>query len=426
MTTGGWDRNHQFDVTAREDGGPRVEGPQRPGAGGPGVVDDLVHAQLLGEAGLEPPGATRIAELVRRADPLLSADDVIDAVGRVQARVSGLGPLDRFLADPQVTDVLVNGPGPVWLERAGRVEVTDVVLDRSTIDLLVERIVAPLGRRVDPASPVVDGRLADGSRVHVVVPPLAVDGPCVTIRRFATRSIDLATVAEPGTVELLRWAVRARSNLIVVGGTGSGKTTLLNALATSIPRTERVVTVEDAAELRLPSDHVVRLETRPSSVEGIAAVSCRDLVRNALRMRPDRLVVGEVRGGEALDMVQAMNTGHDGSLSTLHANGCEDGVRRLETLVLLAGVGLPLDAVRDHLAAAVDLVVHIARDGRGGRRIAEVAEVLGPEDRPHPTALGADRRATRSIADAQGVHALPVRSGREPSAGPPSPAWCNR
>ncbi|MBA3282259.1 MAG: CpaF family protein [Acidimicrobiia bacterium] len=262
-------------------------------------MDELVHARLLGEADLEPPAPTRIAELVRQVDPLLSTAAVGDAVDRVRARVSGLGPLDPLLADPAVTDVLVNGPGPVWVERAGRIESTDIVLDRSTIDLLVERIVAPLGRRVDPASPVVDGRLADGSRVHVVVPPLAVDGPCVTIRRFAARAIHLGAVAEPGTVALLRWAVRARSNVIVVGGTGSGKTTLLNALATSIPRSERVITVEDAAELRLPSDHVVRLETRPSSVEGVAAVSCRELVRNALRMRPDRLIVGEVRAGEA-------------------------------------------------------------------------------------------------------------------------------
>lgn len=292
MTIGRRTRGHRFEVPAAR--------PAQPVA----AVDELVHARLLGEADLEPPAPTRIAELVRQVDPLLSTAAVGDAVDRVRARVSGLGPLDPLLADPAVTDVLVNGPGPVWVERAGRIEATDVVLDRSTIDLLVERIVAPLGRRVDPASPVVDGRLADGSRVHVVVPPLAVDGPCVTIRRFAARAIHLSAVAEPGTVALLRWAVRARSNVIVVGGTGSGKTTLLNALATSIPRSERVITVEDAAELRLPSDHVVRLETRPSSVEGVAAVSCRELVRNALRMRPDRLIVGEVRAGEALDMVQ--------------------------------------------------------------------------------------------------------------------------
>lgn len=424
MTVPDRGRGHRLVQSVAEATGRLATEAQRPSAPGATGIDELVHARLLGEAGLEPLRATRIAELVRETDPLLSAVGVAEAVGRVQARVSGLGRLDRFFADPEVTDILVNGPGPVWVERAGRVEVTDVALDRETIDLLVERIVSPLGRRVDPASPVVDARLADGSRVHVVVPPLAVDGPCVTIRRFATRTIDLSTVAGPGSVELLRWAIRARANVIVVGGTGSGKTTLLNALAASIPRTERVVTVEDAAELRLPSDHVVRLETRPASVEGVAAVSCRDLVRNALRMRPDRLVVGEVRGGEALDMVQAMNTGHDGSLSTLHANGCEDAIRRLETLVLLAGVGLPLDAVREHLAAAVDLVVHIARDGGGRRRVVEVAEVLRPGERAETASAG--RRATRGIADTEGVHTLPLRDGREPSAGPPLPSWLGR
>jgi len=396
-------------------------------------LDALVHRRIVASSVDPVPVPAQIASLVRQADPLLSAGEVDAAVSRVQARVSGLGPLEILLSDPSVSDVLVNGPGPVWVERGGRVEATEVVLDRATIDLLVERILAPLGRRVDPASPVVDARLADGSRVHVVVPPLAVDGPCLTIRRFSTRRIGVDAVAAPTVVELLRWAVRARANVVVAGGTGSGKTTLLNALAASIPREERVITIEDAAELRLPSDHVVRLETRPASVEGAAAVSCRELVRNALRMRPDRLVVGEVRGGEALDMVQAMNTGHDGSLSTIHANGCEDAMRRLETLVLLAGVGLPLDAVRDHLAAAVDLVVHIARDAAGHRSVVEVAEVRLPgtgqglPEEPAGRAAGrGDRRATRPVADALGVHALPRRSGREPGAGPPSPAWCRR
>ena len=373
------------------------------------TLDDRVHRQLLDDAGGDQVGAGRIAELVRREDPLLSVGGVGEAVARVQARVSGLGPLESLLGDPAITDVLVNGPGPVWVERAGELEVTSVVLDRPGIDLLVERIVAPLGRRVDPASPVVDARLADGSRVHVVVPPLAIDGPCLTIRRFATRRIGLEEVAPPDVAELLRWAVRARANIVVVGGTGSGKTTLLNALGACIPSHERVVTVEDAAELRFPSDHVVRLETRPASVEGVAAVDCRELVRNALRMRPDRLVVGECRGGEALDMVQAMNTGHDGSLSTLHANGCDDALRRLETLVLLAGVGLPLDAVRDHIAAAVDLVVHIARDGGGRRRVMAVGEVVPPGDRSGPDGFG----ACRILADLDGLRRVPTRGHRD-------------
>jgi pilus assembly protein CpaF len=280
---------------------------------------------------------------------------------------------------------------------------------------LVEQVVAPLGRRVDPASPVVDARLADGSRVHVVVPPLAVDGPCVTIRRFAARAVALEDMAPPGTAALLRWAVKARANLVVSGGTGSGKTTLLNALGREVAAGERIVTVEDAAELRLPSDHVVRLESRPASAEGTGEVSCRELLRNALRMRPDRLVVGEVRGAEAFDLLQAMNTGHDGSLSTVHANGAAEAIGRLETLALLAGVGLTQETVRDHLAVALDLVVHVSRGADGTRRVTEVIEVPGPAagrgSVPPPRA--------RLLADGGGLQATAQRGGREPSAGPP-------
>ncbi|MCU1455564.1 MAG: CpaF, partial [Acidimicrobiales bacterium] len=342
-------------------------------------VDDLVHRRLLAEL---PPAADvaprRVAELVRAADPLLSALEVGEAVGRVLARIGGLGPLEPLLADPEVTDILVNGPGPVWVDGAGGLRCTAIVLDRPAIDLLVERVVAPLGLRADPASPMVDARLPDGSRVNVVVPPLAVDGPCLTVRRFAARPVAVDDMAAPPVAALLRWAVRSRANVIVSGGTGAGKTTLLNALAAEIGTTERVITVEDAAELRLPGDHTVRLEARPSSAEGLGAVTIRDLVRNALRMRPDRLLVGEVRGGEALDMLQAMNTGHDGSLSTCHANGPDDALRRLETMVLLAESGLSLEAVRDHLASAVDLVVHVVRRRDGCRVVAAVAEVVAP------------------------------------------------
>ena len=384
-----------------------------------GAIDRQVHRWILDAPG-PLPTADEIATRVRTTAPLLSADEVAQTVQRVRASVDGLGPLEPLLADDDVTDVLVNGPGPVWVERAGRIEPTSVTIDRATIELLVERIVAPLGRRVDAANPVVDGRLADGSRVHVVVPPLAIDGPCLTIRRFGTRRIELDHVAPPTVADLLRWAVGARANIIISGGTGSGKTTLLNALAASIAPGERVITVEDAAELRLPLDHVVRLETRPSTVEGTVAVTFRDLVRNALRMRPDRLIIGEVRAGEALDMVQAMNTGHDGSLSTIHANGCEDAIRRLETLVLLADVGLPLGAVRDHLAAAVDLVVHIARSADGHRTVTQVAEVVGPGG----AETDPSRRATVLIADGLGVHRLPKRGRRSPAAAPPDPSWC--
>ncbi len=297
----------------------------------------------------------------------------------VPARRSGpgLGPLQPLMTDPAVSDVLVNGDGAVWVERAGTLRDTGLRLERSLVELLIERVVAPLGLRVDRSSPLVDARLPDGSRVNAVVPPLAVDGPCLTIRRFATRPVPLAAFCPPGVAELLTWMVRARWNIVVSGGTGAGKTTLLNALAGFIADDERVVTVEDAAELQLARANIVRLEARPANAEGAGRVTVRDLVRNALRMRPDRIIVGECRGAEALDMLQAMNTGHDGSLSTCHANGPEDALRRLETMVLLAGLALPLDAVRDQLASAVDAVIQMARHSGGARAVVEVAEVVG-------------------------------------------------
>lgn len=385
--------------------------PTAPNTGGPsGGVDvvDRVHRQIQAEP-VANRGPHRIVELVRRADPLQSTAEVERAVAGVQARTWGLGPLEDLLADPAVTDVMVNGRGPVWVERAGELVATGIVMDDAAISLAVERILAPLGRRVDPVSPVVDARLGDGSRVHVVVPPVAVDGPCLTIRRFGTRAVPLAEIASPPVARLLTAAVRDRLNVVVLGATGSGKTTLLNALASAIPSGERIITVEDAAELRLPGDHVIRLETRTASVEGVPPITCGDLVRNALRMRPDRLIVGEVRGPEAVDMVQAMSTGHDGSLCTLHANGPDDALRRLETLVLFAGLGLPLPAVRDHLAAAIDLVVHIARQPDGRRRVVEVAEVCLP---------GPDGPRTRPLTDAETVRCSPTRVRRVGAAPP--------
>lgn len=282
------------------------------------------------------------------------------------------GVLGSLLADADVTEIMVNGPGEVWVERHGCLARSGVLIDRPAIDALVERTVAAAGRRVDRASPIVDLRLHDGSRVNVVLAPLAVDGPCVTIRRFRARALPLDAFAAAPVAALLVGLVRSRANLLVSGSTGAGKTTLLNALATAIPAAERVVTIEDTAELRLPLPHVVRLEARPASADGTGAVTLRDLVRTVLRMRPDRIVVGECRGGEALDLLQAMHTGHRGTLGTIHANDPLDALRRLETLVLLAGSGLPVVAVRDQIDSALDAVIHVGRGADGARHIESV------------------------------------------------------
>ena len=332
----------------------------------------------------------------------------------------GREAIERYLRDPSVSEIMVNGPGPVWIERDGRVEATGTILDAETIELLIEQTVAPLGRRIDRSSPMVDARLADGSRLNAVVPPVAVDGPYVTIRRFSVRPIPLDDFAGPGVVAALRWAVAARCNLVVSGGTGAGKTTLLNALAASIPSGERVVTVEDAAELALASDHVVRLEARPADRDGVASVTIRQLVRNALRMRPDRIIVGEVRGAETLDMLQAMNTGHEGSLSTCHANSPDDAISRLETMVLLDGGAVPLPAVRDQITAAVDLVVHVARRPRGGRRITSVAEIDRAGDRD------GGRPRLHPVADEHRLLCLPAVAPRLSDAAAPDRGWLER
>ncbi|MFN2607734.1 MAG: CpaF family protein [Acidimicrobiales bacterium] len=372
-----------------------------------------VHARLLAEgSGAVLPD--RVAALVGEEAPLLGAASRARVVEEVLAEVQGLGPLEPLLADPAVTEVMINGPGRVWVERAGRLERVPLALDAGAIDHLIEKVVGPLGLRVDRSSPLVDARLPDGSRVNAVVPPLAVDGPCLTIRRFGTRPVGLDAFGGPGTCALLAWAVTARLNLLVSGGTGAGKTTLLNALGGHIPAGERVVTVEDAAELRLPGEHVVRLEARPANAEGAGAVRVRDLVRNALRMRPDRILVGEVRGPEALDMLQAMNTGHEGSLSTCHANSPADALRRLETMVLMGDVDLPLDAIRTQLESALDLVVQVARAPSGARCITEVAEIVEG---------GTGRGRTRLVADVNGVVALPGRPGRVAGAPAADPAW---
>jgi pilus assembly protein CpaF len=350
-----------------------------------------VHARLLRSPALtdlagpggEPAVRAAVAELLRDEEPLLSAARLELLVAELTDEIAGLGPLEPLLADPEVTEVMVNGPGRAYVERAGRLEPVSLALDERDIVRLVERVVAPLGLRLDRSSPMVDARLPDGSRVHAVIPPLAIDGPHVTIRRFGTRAVPLEAFGLDATsAAFLAWAVEAGWNVLVAGGTSAGKTTLLNALSRAIPPGERIVTIEETAELRLAQSHVVRLESRPSNAEGAGAVSVRDLVRTALRMRPDRVVVGEVRGGEALDMLQALNTGHDGSLSTVHANSAFDALSRLETLVLLADIGLPIAAIRAQLVSAVDGVVHVVRHRGGARRVAVIAEVVVLDERP--------------------------------------------
>jgi pilus assembly protein CpaF len=294
----------------------------------------------------------------------------------------GLGPLEELLSDSAVEEVMVNGPERVYVERRGRIEPTAVHFEsQQALRDTIERILAPLGRRVDELSPMVDARLGDGSRVNVVIPPLSVDGPALSIRRFTAARPDPDELVASGTLttelrDLLAAAVRSRRSILVSGGTGSGKTTLLNALSAYIDPAERVITIEDAAELRLRQPHVVRLESRPPSVEGRGEVTIRDLLRNALRMRPDRIVIGEVRGREALDLLTALNTGHDGALSTVHANSPVDALRRLETLSLMAGLGLPHDAIREQVRRGIQMIVHLARSPGGDRRVVEVGEVV--------------------------------------------------
>jgi pilus assembly protein CpaF len=351
------------------------------------ALDELAGSlrdRLLGEAAQHAGGDLheRIRELVDREAGLLDDDARGRLVARVAERSFGLGPLEPLLSDPTVDEVMVNGAERVWVEREGRIEPTAArFAGESDLRHAIERILAPLGRRVDEAEPLCDARLPDGSRVNVVVAPLALDGSILTIRRFRPRGFGPADLVANGTWaqplhDLLRSAVRARCNVLISGGTGSGKTTTLNALTEFIDAQERIVTVEDAAELRLRHAHVVRLEARPASLEGRGEVTVRRLVRNALRMRPDRIVVGEVRGGEALDMLSAMSSGHDGSLSTVHAGSPEEALRRVETLALMAGLGLPHEAVRDQVAGALDLVVHQARLPDGSRRVVAVSEVV--------------------------------------------------
>jgi pilus assembly protein CpaF len=372
----------------------RPGGPERRAA----AVDDLrrkTHDRLIDELGpeLQDDRLTEEELTFKVRDRLgaalrgvsLSAAERADVVQEVLDDVLGYGPVNRYLKDDSVTEVMVNGPGRIYIERHGRIErVPESFLDEDHLRRIIDKIVSQVGRRVDESTPMVDARLPDGSRINAVTTPLAYDGPFLTIRKFSTEALGMQDLVRLGTLtggaaRFLEACVAGRLNIVVSGGTGTGKTTLLNALSAAIGPDERIVTIEDAKELQLRQEHVLSMEARPPNIEGRGAVTIRDLVRNALRMRPDRIVVGEVRGGEALDMLQAMNTGHDGSLTTVHSNGPRDTLARIETMTLMAGLDLPVRAIRDQMGSAVDLVVHLSRLRDGTRRITHITEVVGVE-----------------------------------------------
>ena len=355
-----------------------------------------IHRKLIGRLDLStvaeiPPEQlsgiikTVIESLITAEGIPLTRSERERLVMEIQHETLGFGPLEPLLQDPEISDIMVNGPDQVYVEKSGKIRKIDSVFkDNDHLMTIIERIVSKVGRRVDESSPLVDARLPDGSRVNVIIPPLALDGPVISIRRFGIDPIKIENlIANKSLTEEIAVAfkamVKARLNILVSGGTGSGKTTLLNNLSGAIPNNERIITIEDSAELILQQEHVVRLETRPPNIEGRGMVTQRDLVRNALRMRPDRIIVGEVRAGEALDMLQAMNTGHDGSISTVHANSPRDALSRLETMVLLAGFDIPSKAIREQVSSAIDVIIHVARLSDGTRKVMKVSEVTGLE-----------------------------------------------
>ena len=339
------------------------------------LTPEQVHAEV-----------SRLAESVLAQEAMpLSVSERERLVNDVQHELFGLGPLEPLLADPTISDILVNKHNTIYIERRGKIERTQVTFkDDEHLMRVIERIVSSVGRRIDESSPMVDARLQDGSRVNAIIPPLAIDGPVVSIRRFGADPLRMAMLIENKALtkdiaDMLQMVVTARLNVLISGGTGAGKTTLLNALSAYIPENERIVTIEDSAELQLQQPHVVRLETRPPNIEGRGEVTQRDLVRNSLRMRPDRIVIGEVRGGEAIDMLQAMNTGHDGSLTTIHANTPRDALSRLETMIQMTGMRLSDRAMRQQIAAAINLVLQVARMSDGSRRVTSISEITGIE-----------------------------------------------
>jgi len=402
LSVGLYDRLNPAPDEAGDAQGLRSSGPaahRSPGRGDPRLdglrrrvhrrIVDVVGPRLadpsLGSEDLRRLVVAELASALVGEDPPLTAAEEVALTAEVCADVFGFGPIDHLLADDAVTEVMCNGPDAVWIERDGRLEHTGVrFVDADHLRRVIDKMVGSAGRRVDESVPLCDARLPDGARVNAVVAPVAVGGPFLTVRRFGARRPGVVDLVAAGTFGddvalLLEASVAGRRNVVVAGGTGSGKTTLLNALSSFIPVGERIITIEDAKELQLAQGHVVALEARPANVEGRGEVTIRDLVRNSLRMRPDRIVVGEVRSGEALDMLQAMNTGHTGSLTTVHANTPRDALARLETLVLMAGYDLPVRAIREQLASAVDLVVQMARGPDGARRVTHVTEVQGME-----------------------------------------------
>ena len=372
---------------------------ERPKASSPFRADPFqslkskIHKRIVGELGMADLERRQLEEAVTQiADVCIDEEPVpvpraerSRIISEVMDEVTGYGPIQSLLKDESVSEVMVNGPNQVYAERKGKLILTDIRFrDDAHVMHVIEKIVSPLGRRIDESSPMVDARLPDGSRVNAVIPPLALKGPSITIRKFAKDPFTVDDLVRFGTftkdmADLLKACVEGKLNIVVSGGTGSGKTTTLNVLSSFIPAEDRIITIEDAAELQLRQEHVVTLETRPPNIEGKGAVTMRDLVRNSLRMRPDRIVVGEVRGGEALDMLQAMNTGHDGSLTTGHANAPRDMLSRLETMVLMAGMDLPVRAIREQIASAVDLIVQQSRLRDGSRKITHLTEVQGME-----------------------------------------------
>jgi len=363
------------------------------------AIKQQIHAELVDRLDLKRLSMSKLKEDELQARIRKTLDEIVEEIKtrlprgidpktltkEVFDEAVGLGPLEDLLDDETVTEIMVNGPEQIYVERGGKLEVTERnFIDDDSVLSVIERIVSPIGRRIDESQPYVDARLPDGSRVNAIIPPLSLVGPCITIRKFSKKPFTVEDLISFGTLtreiaEFLKAAVLLRKNILVSGGTGTGKTTLLNVLSNFLPDDERIITIEDAAELRLNQSHIVRLEARPANIEGRGAITIRDLVRNALRMRPDRIVVGECRGAEALDMLQAMNTGHEGSLTTIHANSPRDALARLETMVLMAGMELPVRAIREQVGSAIHLICQIARYSDGSRKISRITEIVGME-----------------------------------------------